>query len=225
MKASSERRRVSGDGRRKAAGGVPLRVEPPRGRRRIRLPQVLIGVLVVAVSALLGVLLVASATERQPVLVLSQPVERGQQLTAADLQVAYLATDDVVATLPEVARGELVGQVATANLAAGTVVTRGQFAPGTKVADGQGVVGLALGPGAYPVDPLHIGDRVSVVRADDPTIAGEEVLVEDAEVFAISEGSTSGGRVVSLVMGRAEAERVASAAAAGTALRLVLVGP
>ena len=65
----------------------------------MQVPQLLIAVFLVAVSALVAVVLFSGAAARDPVLALAQPVERGQVVGSGDLMVVYVATDDPIATL------------------------------------------------------------------------------------------------------------------------------
>ena len=93
--ASTKRADPSGNGQR---GASPFRLEAPR--RRVQIPQLMIAVFLVAVSALVIVILFSRAAARDPILALANPVERGQVVAADDLVVVYVATDDPIASLP-----------------------------------------------------------------------------------------------------------------------------
>ena len=202
----------------------PFRLEPPR--RKVQVPQLLIAVFLVAVSALVAVVLFSRAAAREPVLALAQPVERGQVVGSGDLMVVYVATDDPIATLSSEAASGLVGLTAVADLEAGTILTPAHFVSRSLLDAGEGVVGLALSPGEYPTPLLAPGDRVDVVLIDP--VSGEAsdsapgAVVASAEVFDVAELGTQGDRFVSLRMNAEAASEVARAAAAGR-VRLVLV--
>lgn len=203
---------------------VPFRLEPPH--RKVQVPQLLIAVFVVVVSALVAVVLFSQAAAREPVLALAHPVERGQVISSDDLMVAFVATDDPIATLsPEAASG-LVGLTAVADLEAGTILTGAHFVSRSLLDAGEGVVGLALSPGEYPTPRLAPGDRVDVVITDraspDPDATNTVVVVGSAEVFDVAELGTQGNRFISLRMPAATAAEVAGAASGGR-VRLVLV--
>lgn len=204
---------------------VPFRLEPPR--RRVQVPQLLIAVFLVAVSALAAVVLFSRAAAREPVLALANPVERGQVVTASDLMVVYVASDDPITSLPGEASSGLVGLTAVADLEAGTIVTPAHFAARSLLDSGEGVVGLALAPGEYPTPLLAPGDVVDVVLTDGGTSeAGAFAsgpVVSSAEVFDVAELGTQGQRFISLRMPAEAAAEVARAAAAGGRVRLVLV--
>lgn len=186
--------------------------------RRVRVPQLALGVLLAGLAALGFVLFNAASVQRTPVLALAADVERGQVLQAEDLRVVHVGTDDVLALTPADRPELLVGRAVVTDLAAGTLVTADQVAAGATLTPGAGVVGLALAPGQYPTPRLAMGDQVSVVE-----VSGELVmLVETAEVVGIEPVGTQGQRFVSLQTGESEASVVAQAAATGE-VRLVLV--
>jgi hypothetical protein len=222
--------RIDGDGA--GAGvrtGAPGIEAPPR--RRARLPEVALGVLLMVGFSLAAVLWHMSATERVPVLALAGEVARGEVIEPGDLLVVYLGADQPVAHLPRGAAGELVGRVAVADLPAGTVLTRSHVVARSPLGPGDGVVGLALDPGQFPAMGLVPGDVVNVVTAaptgaPDEAQAGEGsagVLARRAEVYAVEPLGTQGRLFVSLRMPEAVANAVAAAAEGGP-VRLVLVG-
>lgn len=209
---------VAGDGDRTASR---FRLQPPG--RRVQVPQLVVAVLVVAVSALAGVVVFSQASAREPVLALANPVERDQVLAAEDLQVVYVASEDPVATVSADALGSLVGRLAVADLEEGTIVTPAFFVDRELVAPGEGVVGLALSPGEYPTLRLAPGDAVDVIATGGALGETGGVLASGAVVFEVADLGTQGTRFVSLRMPADSAADVARAAAAGT-VRLVLVG-
>src|SRR5690606_9738448 len=177
---------------------TPRRPDPPEPAvRRVRVPQLALGVLLSGLAALGFVLFNAASVQRAPVLALASDVQRGQVLEVEDLQVVHVGTDDVLALTPADRSELLVGRAAVTDLAAGTLVTVDQVAAGSALTPGAGVVGLALAPGQYPTPRLAIGDLVSVVEVSD----GLVVLVEAAEVVGIEPVGTQGQRFVSLQAG------------------------
>lgn len=209
---------------RSATGSVTL-APPPR---RVRLPEVVIGVLVTVFFGLGAVLWHLSAIDKSPALAATSAIERGDTITAADIGVVYVASDDPIARLNESQMNLVVGGVALVDMAPGTLLTRSVIASQPTIDDGEGVVGLSLDPGGYPAMGLSPGDRVNVVRTgstvDHESEASDQtVIVRDATVFAVQE-LASDRRLVSILAPEADAEAVAAAAGSG-ALRLVLVSP
>jgi hypothetical protein len=203
-------------------------ISPPG--RRVRGPEVIVGLVVIVVFALGAVLLHLSAVDRSPALAVVGTVERGDTLSAGDIKVVYVSSDDALARLDESQLTQVIGQVALVDLAPGTLLSRSVVADRPALDPGEGVVGLSLEPGGYPALGLAPGDRVSVARAADPAALGEDgegaadvVLTRDATVFAVEE-LASDRRLVSIVAPEADAEAVAAAAGTGS-LRLVMVSP
>jgi hypothetical protein len=198
---------------------TPRRPDPPEPAvRRVRVPQLALGVVLSGLAALGFVLFNAASVQRTPVLALATDVQRGQVLEVEDLQVVHVGTDDVLALTPADRSDLLVGRAAITDLAAGTLLTTDQVAAGSALTPGAGVVGLALAPGQYPTPRLAIGDLVSVVEVSDELA----VLVEAAEVVGIEPVGTQGQRFISLQTAEADATAVAQAAATGE-VRLVLI--
>lgn len=215
----------------KGNGAVPLadapRLEPP-ARQRGRLPELVIGIIVMVAFALGAVLWHSSTTEREAVLALVGDIERGETIAADDLRVVYVASDDPIAHVRQEQSGDIVGRIATTDLEAGTLVTRSQVANRVAIGVGEGVVGLALDPGQFPALGLLSGDRVNVVSAEPVTPEDDEdapspVLARGGEVFAVEDLGSQGRQFVSLRMSEDDANRVAAAAERGP-VRLVLVG-
>lgn len=207
-----------------------LRLDPTaRTARRPRTSWIALGLLVLVGFGLFGAITVAGVAAREPVLALAQPIQRGEQLTAAHLVVVNVGTDDAVALVGAADRDDLLGLTATTGLEAGTLITQSQFAEGPTVAAGFSVVGLALAPGEYPTVTMRPGDLVVVVRTPATTPLEREsneatVLVDSAEVFAIETLSETGRTVmVSIVVPEDVVPDIAAAAASGR-IRLALMG-
>lgn len=193
-------------------------------RARSRLPEVLVGTLLVALFALAGAWFYATSTVSVGYLALREDVARGEIIERTDLTVYELTTDAPIRALRAAAAVEIVGKVALADLATGTLITAEQFADTADIPPGSGVVGLDLDPGEFPSFSLRPGDRVRVVRvATGPAGTGgdPEVLADGVEVVEVVEGGGR-GRFVSLSVDLDIADRVAVAAASNE-VRLIQV--
>jgi len=218
---STRRADPSGNGQR---GASPFRLEPPR--RKVQVPQLVIAVFLVAVSALVAVVLFSQIAAREPILALANPVERGQIIASDDLMVVYVATDDPITSLSSEAAVGLVGLTVVADFEAGTILTPAHLVSRSLLDAGEGVVGLALAPGEYPTPLLAPGDVVDVVVTDrgplEQGAAAGVTVVGSAVVFDVAELGTGGELFISLRM-EAEAAAQVAVAAAGDRIRLVLV--
>jgi hypothetical protein len=220
--------RAPGNGSVPSSG--PLRVEPPTARR-VRVPELVVGVALMVGFALAAVLWHTSSTSKEAALALSRPVPRGHVIEQRDLQVVYLASDDNIAHLSRTESGSLIGRVTLADLPAGTLLTSGSVAPRVAIGPNEGVVGLALEAGQVPATTLLPGDLVNVIAgpaesasASTATAAtgANVVLATRAAVYDVSELGTQGRMFVSIKLGEQDANRVAAAAERGP-VRLVLV--
>lgn len=200
-------------------GARAVRLAAPR--RRVRVPELALGVLVTVGFALGAVLWHLNSVNREPVLATARAIGRGEVIESTDLRVVYLAADDSVAVLSSSEAAAVVGQVASIDLAQGSLLTRDLVEPSLSVDAGVGVVGLALEPGQFPTRGIAPGDRVDVVAPTDPTAeVTDAVLAAGATVFAVEE-LASDRLLVSILATEQDARAIA--AAAGSPLRLVMV--
>jgi len=185
----------------------------------------MVGLLVTVLFALGAVLWHLSAVQKVPALAAASHLQRGQVVEPGDLRTVYVSDDGALVRLDPSEASQLVGRVALVDLAEGTLMTPSLVAEPVTVRASDGVVGLALDPGAYPARGLAPGDRVNVVRAAEAADldAAPRVLARDATVFAVEE-LTGDRLLVSILAARADAEVVAASAGV-TGLRLVLVAP
>lgn len=224
MKTAPEQ--VSGNGQVNAKEPVTARrvgeltLEPPEARRRVRVPELLVGAALTVGFALAAVLWQANSTQREAALALATKVDRGDTITAKDLRVVYLGTDDHVVRLAPSESVKVIGQVAIGDMAAGTLITRANITDVAALGPGEGVVGLALDPGQFPSGRLTPGDLVNVVASGD---TGGKLLAAAAVVYSVEELGGQGRKFVSLRASEADANGVA-AAVEHAPVRLVLVG-
>ncbi len=152
-------------------------IAPPR--RRVRMPELVIGVMVMTAFALGAVMWHLSAVDKSPALAVVGSVERGETISASHVHVVYVASDNALARLTEADLNTVVGRVALVDLAPGTLLTRSVVADRPALEDGDGIVGLSLEPGGYPAMGLSPGDLVNVVRTVDPADPISDTTADD----------------------------------------------
>lgn len=207
-------------------------IAPPK--RRVRLPEVAISVVVVVIFGLAALMWYLGSTSKVSALAVNGEVNRGEVVELADLRTVYVASDDSFARVTD--PSNVVGKVALVDIASGTILSPSLVADGQSLNTGDGVVGLALDPGQYPALGLAPGDRVNVVRSGDNASAAttgtagstastgdDEVIARGATVFSIDD-LASDRKLVSIQATEGDANAVAAAAGPG-GLRLVLVAP
>jgi Flp pilus assembly protein CpaB len=207
----------------------------PRSAARLRRLdlRVVIGLALLLVGVVGTVGVVQAAGERTPVLVMARNVPAGQVIGELDVRVAEMGLAPGVATLGVGDRGRVVGQVASAPLAAGQVLDPTVVADPSPIQAGQVLMSVAVAPEHAAAGTLRAGDQVAVVASsppDQPTTgitARAGVLLSQVPVISVSsateEAGGEGKLLVSLAVPQEQAAALAQAAH-GT-LDLVLLPP
>lgn len=183
------------------------------------------GSMLLALAILTNVYLFRSASDRVSVVRLARDVPVGQQIGHADVDIARVAVDSAVATLPGHQLEQVVGKRAAVGLHAGTLLTASQLMTKAVLARGQALVTVPLKSSAMPPG-LAPGWRVRVVfasrghgpgaettsgSADSPALVlGEAPAVVDQ----VSAPGADGAARVSLLVPEAGSNAVARQAAA-----------
>ena len=207
-------------GIRRSADGRAAVPASPRPRRRSWALAV-IGVLVVAVCALVFAAGWVQAGNRKPVLAVVHDVAAGQLLTAADLQVVRVSASGPVSLVPAAAEASVLGRPAAGPLPAGALLTSGDIGPAAPAA-GQDDLGVAVKAGQYPPD-LSAGQTVDVLATPAASSAGSSsqatsspaLPVGQAVVLGVDTVASSGATVVELRLSQNAVPQVAAAAATG----------
>ena len=187
-------------------------------KRKSRVPEIALGLIIVALSGLGSLWWYSTAAERTDVLALRESVAQGETITVEDLVRVSIATDDPVTSMEEAQFPSIVGQVAAFDLEAGTLITPGMFAAFSAIADGEVIVGLDLEIGRQPgVTPLP-GDTLAVMLTPRPATQEEfseetlgEILVDSVTVVETAVVGNQGRRFFSVAMTEDEARAVTAA--------------
>lgn len=131
-----------------------------RPRRPMRL---LAGAAVVVLAIAAGLALYSSMGEDTEVLVLTRTVLAGEQVTAADLRVVSVSSEDDLAWVPASRRGEVIGQYARYRLVQGGFVSAEAVQPGRLVTPGWVLMSVQVPAGEVPVGLRERSDVVLVV--------------------------------------------------------------
>ena len=203
-------RSVGSGGRSKGTGG--WRGRGAQVRSRVRVPELALGVMLVAGGAL-GAVLWATHEPTQRVLVAARSIQRGESVDATMLRWAVVSGDRITAI--DVTEG-LGGRIAAVDIAAGSPLQDVLFQPPTSIGAGQIEYGLALDPGDFPVG-LGVGDVVEVVAVPAPDATGTAsepiTLAVAAEVLVAPGADLAPGQkaVVNLLIARGDAPVLATA--------------
>lgn len=220
MTTTSERRGLDGQ---KAADGLrPVSLVAPRGRRR---PALLVaGVAMVVLGALAAIWLVSASGHRVPVVMVAKDMAYGSVVTREDLTTTSVAVDPSVAVVPAGEVSSLVGQRATVTLRTGALLTRADVTSAGVVGPDQVLVPLPLAAGRVPASGLSAGDRLLVVDAPaagaDPPPATPRSF--PAQVVRVGSADVNGTVVVDVVSSAADGPALATRAATGRFVIVVL---
>lgn len=150
----------------RAASPVATPAAPvPRARRRPKL--VALGVLAVCLGGLGAATLWTQATNTVPLVVVTQPVARGEVIEPGDLAVVDLPRAPGVSTVAADQLPGLVGRTAVTDLNAGSLLPSGAIGDPV-LPPGQSHLGLRLAAGRIPAEPLPQGVPVSLVPVPGP---------------------------------------------------------
>ncbi len=217
MAASVKSRRTDDD----LITGTPFDLGAAQtGKSKSRAPEVLVGIFLVALFALVGAWFYSTSTASIDVTGLRNNVQRGAVITEADLIRHEVGIEGDVGVVLWSQRGSIIGSVATADLAQGMLVHPSQFGVDDGLPEGQSIIGLSLDSSQYPVLTLVPNDIVRIIyvpdsqtqRSQDQTPVGEvevPVLVPEARVITIADGD------ISLQMPTSRADIVSAAGADG----------
>lgn len=191
-----------------------------RPRRRPML--IAVGIATIVVCGLGTFYWVNASSNTVSVLTTSGAVARGDTLEIADFGTMQISSGQATNAIPAEQAETLVGQVATVDLPAGSLVTADNVAATVDAEAGMAVVGLPVSVTQLPNSPLRAGDTVQVVFT--PPSQGEAPLgappIITATVHTVREAETKDLTIVDVVVPVDEASTLAAWAATG---RIALV--
>ena len=211
----------------RASEGAHPRSTRTSGRHR-QLPLVVVGVLLVVGCALAFTDASLHLGSREEVLVVAQPLVAGQVLTTGDLRAVRVSTGDGLDAVLVGEESSVVGRRVAVPLVAEAVLTSSEVGNAPPVGSGSDVVAVGLKAGSYPPD-LAPGDRVQVVPVASSSSGSNGTVTSGSPVGAtvlavdVASAESDNPTVFSLQVSSADADEVASLAAAGE-VSLIEVG-
>lgn len=160
--------------------GVLARARSGVGRTRgrgagvagVRVPEVVVGVMLVVGCALGGVLWFRSATDPRTVVVAAGELPRGHVIAAEDLGAATVSAAEGISLIAGADADELLGRVLQIDLEPGEPITPAVVGDSDPLGPGEALLATSVGPGEYPPS-LSPGDAVRVVVV--PEVGADEV--------------------------------------------------
>lgn len=182
-------------------------VEPLR-RRQVRIPELAVGLLVIAAAVTVSVVINTDDSEGTGVLAVNRSVQRGHVIDSSDLTVITLTADQNVALLSTRLAEDVIGMRAAVDIDAGTPLSSSHLFDMVPLSSADAVVGIVIDDSLAPVD-LVVGDTVRVVFLDSSLESGDLVttLPTLAEVWSVSSpDGLSSDRSISLRVPRLVAD-------------------
>ncbi|WP_395110233.1 SAF domain-containing protein [Actinomadura sp. SCN-SB] len=201
----------------------PLRPLPRSGRRS----RVLLGLVLIAVSATVVAWLFVTAGQRVEVLMVVRDVPVGAKIGRADLAVTRAAVDPAVQAIPAAQADSVVGRIAATDLRTGSLLTHRQVTTALAPGQGQQIVAVGVRSAQLPAGGLRPGDQVLVVATpgsggQDTAASAAAPLTRDvaATVDRVAAPDADGMVVVNLLVGAEAGPAIARQASLG---RIALV--
>lgn len=189
--SSTLRRKAKRVGSNDAASAPEPLVVPPSGMVRRRIPELAVGVLLMAMCALLAVFVLGGQQQAVPVVVMGNSVPRGDLVTAADLAIIEIAFDGSLNAVEWEQRSTLVGKAALTDLPAGVIPSSSSVASAAVLGDGMRALGVVLDAGAVPDPRITIGDRVDILLPNESAADGPGPVAAALEVLQVSREGNS----------------------------------
>ncbi len=193
---------------------------PGAAKRSFRMPELVLGVLLVGGCALGAVLWQQSVDTTTTIVVAARPIGRGTVITAADLRGAQIGgeTGSMIAGADA---QTLLGQIATVDIAAGMPLSSALATTDQPLGSDEALTSMALDPGEVPPD-LAPNDHVRIVVTAPSNSAGatEATLLEATATVWSVDPSQDGISVVVTVRGPLA---LSTEVAAASAVRLARV--
>lgn len=181
------------------AGMAPRRAAHPgqaapafvaSGGRQRRWSLALVAVLVTVGSGLAFVLLWLNAGDRRPYLAVTTDVQRGQQIQPEHLTTVRVSTDPTLSPVPASQRNDIVGQVATKELAAGSLLVDSAIGEEEGLPQGEAVTAVPVAAQRVPSPIPRSGARVRIYDSSD--VDQDSTEDEQATAEAIAEATVLG---------------------------------
>ncbi len=184
-------------------------------RRRWRVPELAIGVVLMCGGALGAILLSRSGDSMVVVVGSAHNLERGNQITAQNLIALEVPASFAAAFVSGENAKSLIGQTMLINLNASSPITTAMLSPTIGLLPGEALTSSAIDVGKFPVD-LAVGDSVRVVTVPDLAISeSTEPSMFADEVIIYSITQTSDNNDVALVTFRSSLDLSMAIARAG----------
>ena len=184
----------------------------PRERRPL---LAALAVLLIVGGALLAGLLANQMDQRVQVLAAGDTIRAGEVITKEDLMSASVSSD--LRTLIRADQiDQVVGRTARVEVSKGQLLDTSQIATTPMPGGDKQVVGISVASGRFPAGGLGSGDVVNVVDVGTQSVSVDDAQVLKAVPSSGTDNDWTSGAVISLIVDKKDAAKLASASANGT---------
>ena len=174
-----------------------------------------LAVLLIVGGALLAGLLANQMDQRVQVLAAGDTIQAGEVITKEDLMSASVSSD--LRTLIRADQiDQVVGRTARVEVSKGQLLDTSQIATTPMPGGDKQVVGISVASGRFPAGGLGSGDVVNVVDVGTQSVSVDDAQVLKAVPSSGTDNDCTSGAVISLIVDKKDAAKLASASANGT---------
>ena len=135
-------------------------------KRRWRIPELAVGLVLMLGGALGAILLSRSGDSIVIVVGAAHDLQRGDKITSKDLVAVETSQSLAGSFITEAQASALIGQTALVDLRASTPLTVSMFSDQQQLLPNEALTSAAIQQGNYPID-LAVGDQVRIVTVPD----------------------------------------------------------
>lgn len=192
------------------------------GARRVRVPELGLGLLIIAVTVLAALMWSRSLTSTTSVVVAAESIRRGEVLDEGNVIAVEVRGGTELGLLPAARLDDVMGQVALVDLPAGDPIVAATVGSLPRPTADEVLVAVALERGAAPTD-LAAGDVVGVVLVPDASMLDgqQPTMLRDTAVVRLIDAADDYDTRAVVTLG--VSVHVATEVAAASDVRLVRV--
>lgn len=178
-------------------------------------------IVLILLGAIGGAFVYTTASNTEQVFVAASTIARGDTIERDDLTTIALAAGQTTQAIPVARANDVIGKIATDNIAAGGMITESDLTTTLPVPSGQALVGLELKSSQLPAQALVGGDEIVIVPVATQSATGVPTTVDPSTTVQATvsqvrtSANTTGTVVVDVYVDARSAANVTSLAAAG----------
>ncbi len=167
-------------------------------KRRWRIPELAVGLVLMLGGALGAILLSRSGDSIAIVVGAAHDLQRGDKITPKDLVAVETSQSLAGSFITEAQASALIGQTALVDLRASTPLTVSMFSDQQQLLPNEALTSAAIQQGNYPID-LAVGDQVRIVTVPDIALSQDalpELFDQVVTVWSLNKSENNDSALV-----------------------------